>query len=138
MAMTSAEQMSTDSRSTADLLRDFSDQLTRLVRDEMQLAKAELEAKGKRLGFGAGLLGLAGVLAIYAGGALLLGVVLLLALVLPAWAAALIVGGVVAVVAGVLALVARGQLRRAAPPVPEEAMSSVRQDIQAVRESARR
>jgi MFS family permease len=138
MAMTSAEQMSTDSRSTADLLRDFSDQLTRLVRDEMQLAKAELEAKGKRLGFGAGLLGLAGVLAIYAGGALLLGVVLLLALVLPAWAAALIVGAAVAVVAGVLALVARGQLRRAAPPVPEEAMSSVRQDIQAVKESARR
>jgi Putative Actinobacterial Holin-X, holin superfamily III len=134
MAVTS----SADERSTADLLKDFSDQITHLVRDELQLARAELEAKGKRFGFGAGLFGAAGVLAVYAGGALLLSLVLLLALVVPAWVAALIVGVVVAAAAAVLAMAARGQLRKAAPPVPEQTVTSVRQDIKAVKEGARR
>ena len=130
--------VTTDSRSTTELLKDLSDQLSHLVRDELQLARAELEAKGKRLGTGAGLVGVASVLALYAGGMLLLGLVLLLALAIPAWAAALIVGAAALAVAGVLALVARRRLRQGAPPVPEQAMSSVRRDIETVRESARR
>lgn len=126
------------SRSTGELLKDLSEQVSHLVRDEIQLATAELEAKGKRFGFGAGLFGVAGVFAMYAGGALVAAVVLLLALAMPAWAAALVVALVIGAVAAVIALVARDQVRRAAPPTPQEAVSSVRRDIETVRESARR
>lgn len=125
-------------RSTGELLKDLSGQVTHLVRDEIQLATAELQAKGKRFGFGAGLFGVAGVLGLYAGGALVAAVILLLAQVVAAWVSALIVAVVLAVVAAVTALVARNQVRRAAPPVPQQAVGSVRQDIEVVKESARR
>lgn len=125
-------------RSTSDLLTDLSGQLTHLVRDEIRLATTELEAKGKQFGFGAGLFGVAGLLGMYAGGAFVAAVILLLAQVLPAWAAALIVAAVVAVVATIVALVARDQVRRAGPPVPQEAVGSIKQDIEVVKESARR
>jgi tetrahydromethanopterin S-methyltransferase subunit C len=108
------------------------------VRKEIQLAKAEMETKGRRFGFGAGLFGFAGVLALYAGAALVAAMILLLALAVPAWVAALIVAAVIAVVASVMAVVAREQVRRAAPPTPQETASSIRQDIEAVREGARR
>jgi len=125
-------------RSTGELLKDLSDQVSHLVRDEIQLATAELEAKGRRFGFGAGLFGVAGMLGMFAGGSFVAAVILLLAEVVPAWVAAVIVGVALAVIAAVVALVARNQVRRAAPPVPQEAVGSVRQDIQVVKESARR
>jgi Flp pilus assembly protein TadB len=126
------------SRSTAELLKDLSEQISHLVRKEIQLASAEMETKRRRFGFGAGLFGLAGMLALYAGGALVAAAVLLLALAMPAWAAALIVALVIAAVAAVMALVARDHVRRATPPTPQEAVGSIRQDIEAVREGARR
>lgn len=136
--MTNAQQSGGNGRSTGELLKDLTGQVSHLVRDEIRLATAELEAKGKRFGFGAGLFGVAGLFGAYAGAAFVAAVILLLAQVLPAWAAALVVATVVGVVAVVLALVARDQVRRATPPVPEQAVGSVRQDIEVVRESARR
>jgi MFS family permease len=97
-----------------------------------------METKGRRFGFGAGLFGFAGVLGLYAGGALVAAVILLLALAVPAWSAALIVAAVIAVVALVMAAVAREHVRRASPPAPQQAVSSIRQDIETVREGARR
>jgi uncharacterized membrane protein YqjE len=123
---------------THKLVNDLSEQFSRLVRDEFRLAKIELAEKGKRAGFGAGLFGAAGMAAFFGGAALVTTVILLLALVLPAWAAAAIVAGVLFVIAALLGLVGKGQVRRAGSPVPSETLASLRADIDMVKERARR
>src|SRR5439155_9774684 len=97
-----------DDRSTAELVKQASEQISRLIRDELKLAQAELAEKGKRAGIGAGLFGGAGVIALYGVGALIATLIILLDLALPLWAAALIVTVVLFVAAGVLALIGRG------------------------------
>ncbi|MGH3662009.1 MAG: phage holin family protein [Micromonosporaceae bacterium] len=121
--------------STAALIRQGSEQLSRLVRDEMQLARAELREKGKRAGAGIGLFSAAGITALYGVGAVLAAAVLLLALVLPGWAAALIVGGALLAIAGVMALIGRLQLRKATPHL--DAIDSAKADAQLLRERVR-
>jgi hypothetical protein len=127
-----------DQRSVAQLITDATNQVSTLVRDEIRLAIFELQQKGKRIGVGAGLLGGAGLVAMYGMGAIVAGVILLLATVMEAWLAAFIVGAAVLFIAAVMALFGRSQARRAAPPVPKRAVESVKQDIAAVREGARR
>ena len=94
-----------EDRPVGQLVSDATEQITRLVRDEMRLAATELQQKGKRLGVGAGLFGAAGVLALYGGAVLIAALILGLATVLAPWLAALIVGVVVLAVAGVGCLV---------------------------------
>ena len=118
--------------STADLIRRATDQLSTLVRDEVALARAELTEKLSHAGKGAGLFGGAGVVSLYGVFGLLAGAVLLLAKVMPAWAAALAVGAALLLVAGVMALAGRGQVKKATPPVPEAAVKGVRADIETV------
>jgi uncharacterized membrane protein YqjE len=120
------------SQSTADLIRRASEQVSTLVRHELELARAELTEKGKRAGVGAGMFGAAGALAFYGLGAVLFCIGLALALVMPEWLAALIVAVVLFAVAGVLALLGRAQLKRAIPPIPTEAVQSTREDVEAV------
>lgn len=127
-----------DDRSAGELVTQLTEQVSRLVRDELKLAQLELQQKGRRAGTGIGLFGGAAVIAMYGVGALVACAVLLLALVLPAWAAALIVAVLLFVLVGVLALVGRSQVLRATPPLPEEAIASVRQDVATVREKAHR
>lgn len=124
-------------RSTGELVGELSEQVSRLVRDEVRLAWREVQRKGAHARTGAGLFGAAGVLAVYGGGAVLAGLVLLLAMVLPAWLAALAIGGGLLLVAALTALVGRSQLRRAAPPVPDRAVASVREDLAVIRQRAR-
>jgi uncharacterized membrane protein YqjE len=124
--------------STAELVSRLSEQVSRLARDEIRLAAVEMREKGKRVGAGAGLLGGAGVLAWFGLGAVIAGLVLLLATVWPAWVAAFVVALAVFAVAGVLALVGRKQIERGTPPVPEEAIAGVKQDIATVSERAHR
>jgi len=124
--------------STADLVRQASEQLTRLVRDEIQLARLELRRKGRHAGVGIGLFGAGGMVTVYGVGALLAAGILGLATVLPAWLAALLVGAALLLVAGVMALIGRGQLRRATPLYPEEAVTSMRNDAQLLKERASR
>lgn len=133
-----SEQGELGERSVGELVSQLSAQVSQLVRDELALARAELEQKGKRAGLGAGLTGVAGVLAVLGLGALVAGVIAALALVLAVWAAALIVGGGVLALAGVLALVGFGQIKRATPPAPEEAIASTKRDIETIKESAHR
>ena len=123
---------------TGELVTRLSTQISELVRGELALAKAELAEKGKRAGLGAGMLGAAGVLALYGLGALIATVIAALALVMPVWLAALIVAIVIFIVAGVLGLLGRGQIRRATPPVPENTVESVKRDVAAVSERIRR
>ncbi|SCL31058.1 Putative Holin-X, holin superfamily III [Micromonospora pallida] len=123
--------------STAELVQRATEQVSRLVRDELALARAELTEKGKRAGIGVGLFGGGGVLAVYGLGALLTAVVLLLALVLPAWLAALIVAVVLFVFAGIFALVGKKQVSQAVPPVPAATVRSVRADVDTVAAAVR-
>jgi Protein of unknown function (DUF1469). len=128
----------TQDQSTAALLRQLAEQVSTLVRDEVELARAELRQKGRRAGAGAGALGFGGVLALYGGGVLVAAATLAIDLVLPAWLAALVVGAALLVVAGLAAAAGRSQIRRATPPVPEEALGSAREDLDAARERMHR
>lgn len=119
-------------QSTAELVQHASEQISRLLRDELALARAELTEKGKHAGIGLGLFGGGGALAVYGLGVLIAAAVLLLDLAMPAWLAALIVAVALFLAAGVLALVGRAQVRQATPPVPQEAATNVRADIDAV------
>jgi hypothetical protein len=125
-------------RSVGELVSQATEQLSRLLRQEVALAKEELAEKGRRAGRGGGLLGAAGAVA-YAGLLALAGTgVAALSLVLSVWAAALIVTGVLFVIAAVLGAAGRAQLRRAAPPTPEAALGSVKADVEEIRERAHR
>lgn len=123
--------------STAELLHRATEQLSRLVRDELALARAELTEKGRHAGIGVGLFGGGGALALYGLGALLVALVLLLAQVMPAWIAAAIVAVVLFAAAAGLALSGRRQIRRSAPPVPTAAVDGVRTDVGAVTSAVR-
>jgi lipopolysaccharide export LptBFGC system permease protein LptF len=120
----------TQDASLAELVKQLSERTSRLAHQEMELAKAELVTKGKRAGIGAGMFGGAGVFGLYAAGALVAAAVLALATAVTAWLAALIVGVVLAAVAGVLALQGKTKLKQAGPPVPEQATESVKEDVQ--------
>ncbi|MCQ9131225.1 MULTISPECIES: phage holin family protein [Streptomyces] len=125
-------------RPVGELVGRATEQLSRLVRQELALAKAELAEKGRRAGRGGGLLGAAGAFG-YAGLLALSGTaVAALSLVLPVWAAALVVTAVLFVIAAVLGMAGRAQLRRAAPPAPEEALGSVKADVEEIKERAHR
>jgi Flp pilus assembly protein TadB len=117
--------------STSELVKRLSTQLSELVRGELELARTELTAKGKRAGAG-------GIVALYGVAALIAAAIAGLALVLPLWLSALLIGVVLLIVAGVLALLGRNQLRGATPPVPEQAVDSVQRDVRTVKEAVQR
>ena len=98
------ERSDVQSATTSELVTRLSTQVSDLVRGELTLARSELQAKGKRLGAGAGLGGGAGVLAVGGLLAFLTAAIAALALVLPVWASALIVGVVLLIIAAVLGL----------------------------------
>jgi MFS family permease len=116
--------------SLAELIKQLSEQSSRLARKEVELAKAELAYKGKRAGIGAGMFGGAGVFGFYGLGALIAAAILVLATAITAWLAALIIAVVLAAIAGILALQGKSKVQQATPPVPEEATESVKEDVQ--------
>lgn len=124
-------------RSAAELLKQLSDQTTTLVRQELELAKVELTAKGKQAGIGAGMFGAAGMLGLYALGALTAAAILALSLAVTGWLAALIVAGVYGVIAGVLALSGKTRVSRGVPPTPEQTVETVKADVEYARERAK-
>jgi uncharacterized membrane protein YqjE len=124
-------------RPTAELLKEFSDQATTLLRKEIALAKVEVSEKGKRAAIGAGMFGGTGVFGLYAFGALTAAAILALATAMAPWLAALIVAVVYGVIAGLLALRGKAQVQRAAPPVPEQAVVSTKEDLEWVKTKAK-
>jgi uncharacterized membrane protein YqjE len=125
------------SKSLADLLNDLSHELTALVHQELELARAEVMVKGKRLGAGAGLLGGAAVVAFLGLGAVVACVIAALSNVIPVWLAALVVGVVLVAIAGVLGLMGKAAVQRAAPPIPEKAVQSTKEDVEWIRTQVR-
>lgn len=116
-----------------ELVGQMSEQVSRLVRDELQLAQVELKAKGKKAGVGIGLFGGAGIIAAYGLGVLIAAAVLGLATVLDAWLSALIIGVVVLAIAGIAALIGKKQVTQATPPLPAEAIDGAKQDVEALK-----
>ena len=129
--------MPSESESISELMKQLTEQSTRLARKEVELAKAELSAKGQRLGIGAGAFGGAGLVAVLALGALIAAVILLLATAMTAWLAALIVAVVLFGIAAVLGLLGKQKVQEATPPVPEQAVETVREDIDVVKRRAK-
>ncbi|MEA2123696.1 MAG: hypothetical protein QOI80_478 [Solirubrobacteraceae bacterium] len=117
-------------RPIGELLKQLSEETTTLVKQELDLAKAEVAEKGQRAGKGAGMLGGASLMGLLALGSFTAFLIMLLDGAVPNWAAALIVAAVYAAVAGVLALQGRNKLKEATPPVPEQAVDSVKEDVQ--------
>jgi hypothetical protein len=116
--------------SIGDLLRQLSEQTATLVRQELDLAKAEMQQKGRRAGLGLGLLGGGGVLALAAVGAFTATLIMLLAEWMDGWLAGLIVTAVMALAAGLLALQGKEKVAAATPPMPEETIETVKEDVQ--------
>lgn len=124
--------------SAGELVKQMSEQMSVLVRHELRLAQLEMTRKGKQAGMGFGLMGGGGLIALYGVGCLIACAVIAISGVLAAWLSALIVGVVLLVVASVAALEGKGRLRRGTPPVPGEAIGSVREDVEEIKERARR
>jgi uncharacterized membrane protein YqjE len=121
-----------------ELLQQLSTQTATLVRQEIRLAQLELQEKGKRAGIGAGMFGGAGLVALYGVGAVIAAIIILLGTAIEPWLSALIVGAVLLLAAGVLALSGKKQVEQATPPAPEQAVESVQADVEEVKERARR
>ncbi|HSP34469.1 MAG TPA: phage holin family protein [Thermoanaerobaculia bacterium] len=124
-------------RSLSTIAKDLSADLGRLVSTEIALAKKEIQENITRIGRGAGLFGGAGVVGIFAVEFLLLAGMFGLAAAMPLWAAALIVGVLLAVVAGVLAFSGKKNVAGASV-VPKQAIASVKTDIKAVKDDVQR
>ena len=117
-------------RPIGELLKQLSEQTTRLVHQELELAKAELTQKGKEAGAGAGMFGGAGAIGLAALGALTACFILALNAVMPAWLAALIVAVVYGIIAFVLVKQGQARIKRATPPVPEQTIETVKEDVE--------
>ena len=128
----------TSNASASELVKQLSEQTSRLVQQEMELAKAELSVKGKQVGIGAGLFGGAGVFGLYALGALTAAAIAGLGEAVAVWLAAVIVAVLWAAVAGVMALVGKGRVEAGTPPVPEQTVDSTKEDVRWAKESAQR
>lgn len=125
-------------QSVADLVKQLSEQTATLVRQEMKLAQAELQEKGKKAGIGAGMFGASGLVALFAAATLIAAAVLGLATAVDPWLSALIVGVVLLAIAGVAALGGKKKIDEATPPAPERAMHSMKRDVDTVKRRARR
>jgi hypothetical protein len=113
-----------------ELFKQLSNDLSTLVRQELRLAQAEMTEKGKNAGVGVGLFGGAGIAGLLALGALTACLIAALATGMDVWLAALIVTVVYAAIAGVLALLGRSRVTEAVPPVPEQTVETVKEDVQ--------
>jgi uncharacterized membrane protein YqjE len=116
-------------RSIGELVKELSAQTSTLVRQEIDLARAELQQQGKTAGKGAGMMGGAGVAGLLALGALTAALIALLDKAMATWVAALIVTALWAIIALVLAKAGQRSFQRATPPAPQT-IETVKEDIQ--------
>jgi uncharacterized membrane protein YqjE len=123
-------RMDLQDKPVGELVKQLSDHTSHLVRAEIELAKAELSEKGKQAGIGAGLFGGAGLFAVFGFGALTAAIIAILATAMATWVAALIVAVVYFAIAGVAALMGKGRVKQAGPPVPQQAIDTTKTDVE--------
>jgi uncharacterized membrane protein YqjE len=137
-----ADRFTTEERdlrdaSFGDLFKRLSEETSALIRQEMALARAEIQEKGKTAGKGAGMFGGAGALGLLAAGALTAAIIVLLDKAVALWLAALIVAAVYGAVAAVLAMRGKQEIQRATPPVPEQTLETTKEDVEWAKTRAR-
>jgi hypothetical protein len=125
-------------RSTGELVKEVAGLVSVLVRDELKLARLEMARKGRQGGAGIGMVGGGGLIALYGVGCLVACAIIAISGAVAAWLAALIVGVALLAVAGVAALAGRRRMRKAVPPLPAEAVGSVKADVEEIKERVRR
>jgi hypothetical protein len=125
-------------RSTSELIKLMSEQVSTLVRDELKLAQLEMTRKGKQAGIGAGMLGGGGVIALYGIGCLIACAIIAISRVLAPWLSALVVGAALLAVAGITAQMGKARLQQATPPLPQDAVQSVKADVDEIKERTHR
>jgi hypothetical protein len=139
MERSSSTQLRHDQEhSTGELVETMTEQVSALIRDELKLAQLEMAGKGKQAALGAGMFGASGVVAVYGVGCLLACAIIAISGVVAAWLAALIVGVALLAAAGGAALLGRRRMRKAAPPIPEQAVADVKADVEEIKERAHR
>ncbi|HEY2691746.1 MAG TPA: phage holin family protein [Streptosporangiaceae bacterium] len=127
-----------EERPAGELVKDLSEQISRLVRDELRLAQVEMTRKGKQAGLGVGMFAGGGIFAWFGLACLIACAVIAIAGVVAAWLAALIVGVALLLLAAIAALMGKGRLKKARPPVPGETIGSVKADVEELKERAHR
>jgi len=127
---TNGRQIALRRRGVRQLVGDLSGQSSTLVRQEIELAKIEMLEKGKAAGGAAAMFGGAGLAVALTLGSLTAFLIILLALVLPAWASALLVTLLWAAVAGVLAFLGRSRAQEIGKPMPEKTIETIKEDVQ--------
>jgi hypothetical protein len=123
----------TPKRSLFKLIGDLPGLLVDLLRSELEQLKAEIAEKLKHAGIGIGLLAAAATFAFFAVGVLIATAILALALVLPAWASALIIGAVLLIITGILVALGVANLRKGVPPAPTETIKSLKKDVRVIK-----
>ena len=123
--------------SAGELVKQLSEQTKTLVKQEMRLAKVELQEKGKKVGIGAGMFGAGGLVAFFGAEALIVAIVLALSTALAPWLSALIVGVVLLAAAGAAAVLGKKQIEEATPPVPEQTVETVKEDVEHLKRRAK-
>jgi hypothetical protein len=138
MSQTGAAGRAAQERSTGDLVKLVTEQVSVLVRDELKLAQLEMTGKARQAGKGMGMMGGGGLIALYGVACLIACAVIAISRALQPWLSALIIGVVLLVIAAVVAAAGRSHMRKATPPMPTEAVESVKTDVEEIRERARR
>ena len=134
----SAGQAATPEHSTGELVKMVTEQVSVLVRDELKLAQLEMGTKAKQAGKGMGMMGGGGLVALYGVACLIACVIIAISHSLQAWLSALIVGAALLLIAGVLAMLGRSHVRKATPPMPTQAVDSVKTDVAEIKERVHR
>jgi signal transduction histidine kinase len=134
---TASNDGSTESRSLFSLLRDLPGLLLELLRVEIEQVKREMARKLKNLGVGAALIVLALSLSTFFFGTLIAAAVFGFAEIMPAWAAALVVAGILLVVIVVLLAIAVATFKKGSPPLPTETFDSIVDDANALKGKGR-
>ena len=117
-------------RPLGEVAKELTSDLALLVRQEIELAKTEMAEKGRTAAPGLAMFGGAGVVGLCAAGALTAFLVLVFSLFLTEWAAALIVGAVLAAGAFVLTRQGKERVADAGKPVPEQTIETVKEDVE--------
>jgi len=125
-------------RSTGDLVKSVTEQVSVLMRDELKLAQLEMTGKAKQAGKGMGMMGGGALIALYGVACLIACVIIAISHSLQAWLSALIIGVALLVVAAIATAIGRKKMRQGSPPMPTEAVESVKTDVQEIRERAHR
>jgi hypothetical protein len=130
MATTNGDSTPLRDRPIGEIASDLTRDLSLLIRQELELAKAEMAQKGKTAVPGLEMLGAAGAAGLMAAGALTACAVLVLAIFLPSWLAALVVGVVLAGLAYLLVMRGKEQVGKAGAPIPRQTIETVKEDVE--------